>query len=258
MTSKKCAANTSQENNSLENVENPLNFLMIEDSNRNSLNIGRMHPLKQMTQNDATAFVHRQSSIASIFNLSINNDCDSQFSQYAPSINEAFVPEDADPIEKQMHAFLDQYGVKQINIKDQLKMEKQSTVLASQNRLSFMQKGKSPSFMERRQMRVMASVKGGVEQQSAHSTSTNTNTGPRSVMLSPMIVNDIRGGGRAQFNTEIFQHANKSTTKHQVEEEKSSSRCMPTAAGHEKVVKYAKIESLHDESSDGESFGEPL
>jgi len=41
------------------------------------------------------------------------------------------VPEDADPIEKQMHAFLDQYGVKQINIKDQLKMEKQSTVLAS-------------------------------------------------------------------------------------------------------------------------------
>ena len=37
--------------------------------------------------------------------------CDSHFSHYNPSINEPFVSDDADPEEKEMHAFLDLAGI---------------------------------------------------------------------------------------------------------------------------------------------------
>ena len=37
--------------------------------------------------------------------------CDSEFSQYNPSINEPFISEDADPEEKEIHSFLDAAGV---------------------------------------------------------------------------------------------------------------------------------------------------
>ena len=49
--------------------------------------------------------------------------CDSQFSHYNPSINEPFVSENADPEEKEMHAFLDNAGIFQVNIKAQLAEE---------------------------------------------------------------------------------------------------------------------------------------
>lgn len=58
--------------------------------------------------------LHRQRSIISFENLSINGSmsvCDSHFSHYNPSINEPFVSEDADPEEKEMHAFLDLAGI---------------------------------------------------------------------------------------------------------------------------------------------------
>ena len=64
--------------------------------------------------------LQRQSSILSYQGLSIDGSmsvCDSQFSHYNPSINEPFVSEDADPEEKEMHAFLDAAGVFQVNIK---------------------------------------------------------------------------------------------------------------------------------------------
>ena len=79
-------------------------------------------------QTDAFTFnVAQQSSTASFLNLSIN-DCESavgsQYSQYNPSINEPLVEDDATPDEKQMHTFLDMCGVFQINIKQQLEIEK--------------------------------------------------------------------------------------------------------------------------------------
>mmetsp|Transcript_16919 Transcript_16919/g.21412 ORF Transcript_16919/g.21412 Transcript_16919/m.21412 type:complete len:86 (-) Transcript_16919:1975-2232(-) len=83
--------------------------------------------------------------------MSVN---ESQFSHYIPSINEPFVSEDADPIEKEMHAFLDSCGVFQVNIKQQLEIEKKSTYSASASRRSFFQNRKSPSFFERRQNRI--------------------------------------------------------------------------------------------------------
>ena len=46
--------------------------------------------------------------------MSVN---DSQFSHYNPSINEPVVLDEADPVEKEMHAFLDACGVFQVNIK---------------------------------------------------------------------------------------------------------------------------------------------
>ena len=71
-------------------------------------------------------FLQRQSSIASFQNLSIDGSmsvCDSQFSHYNPSINEPFVSANADPEEKEMHAFLDNAGIFQVNIKAQLAEE---------------------------------------------------------------------------------------------------------------------------------------
>ena len=79
--------------------------------------------------------------------MSVN---DSQFSHYNPSINEPFVSDNADPEEKEMHAFLDSCGVFQVNIKQQLEIEKKSAYSASQSRRSFFQTRKSPSFLERR------------------------------------------------------------------------------------------------------------
>lgn len=40
--------------------------------------------------------------------MSVN---ESQMSHYNPSINEPYVPEDAGPIEKEMHSFLDRAGI---------------------------------------------------------------------------------------------------------------------------------------------------
>ena len=100
------------------------------------------------------SLVHRQSSILSFQNLSIG-DCtsvtDSQYSHYNPSINEPFVSDDADPDEKEMHAFLDQCGVFQVNIKQQLEDDKKSTYQASPSLQSLgLRMKSSPSFIERR------------------------------------------------------------------------------------------------------------
>ena len=43
--------------------------------------------------------------------------CDSEYSQYNPSINEPFISVDAMSDEKEMHSFLDAVGVFQVNIK---------------------------------------------------------------------------------------------------------------------------------------------
>lgn len=53
--------------------------------------------------------------------MSIN---DSQHSHYNPSVNEPFVSEDANPIEKAMHSFLDGMGIFQVNTSQQLNFEK--------------------------------------------------------------------------------------------------------------------------------------
>ena len=71
--------------------------------------------------------LQRQSSILSFQNLSIGDCtsvCDSQYSHLTPSINEPFVSEDATAEEKAMHCFLDNAGIFQVNIKQQLEEEK--------------------------------------------------------------------------------------------------------------------------------------
>ena len=83
--------------------------------------------------------------------MSVN---DSQFSHYNPSISEPFVSDNADPVEKEMHAFLDNCGVFQVNIKQQLEIEKKTVYSQSNSRRSFFQTRKSPSFFERRQHRL--------------------------------------------------------------------------------------------------------
>lgn len=68
--------------------------------------------------NGEAAAIQRQSSILSFQNLSIGESiCDSQYSHYTPAINQPFVSEDASPEEREMHAFLDDAGVFQVNIK---------------------------------------------------------------------------------------------------------------------------------------------
>ena len=62
----------------------------------------------------------RQSSVLSFQNLSIDGSmsvCDSQYSHYNPSINEPVVSVNADPEEREIHAFLDSAGIYQVNIK---------------------------------------------------------------------------------------------------------------------------------------------
>ena len=62
----------------------------------------------------------RQSSVLSFQNLSIDGSmsvCDSQYSHYNPSINEPVISVDADPEEREIHAFLDSAGIYQVNIK---------------------------------------------------------------------------------------------------------------------------------------------
>ena len=80
-------------------------------------------------------------------------------SHYQPSINEPFIMDDASPEEKAMHAFLDQVGVYQVNVKQQFDTEKKSACSASpslKQRLSFIKTKQSPSFMERRQRRLLS------------------------------------------------------------------------------------------------------
>ena len=77
--------------------------------------------------------------------------CDSEFSQYNPSINEPFISEEADPEEKEMHSFLDAAGVFQINIKAQMAEEQKAACYSSPvNKLHRMRSKQSPSFMQRR------------------------------------------------------------------------------------------------------------
>ena len=74
----------------------------------------------------------RQASFASFQNLSF--DCtsvnESQFSHYNPSVNEPCVFDVEDQTEREMHAFLDNLGIFQVNIKQQLEIEKKSVYSA--------------------------------------------------------------------------------------------------------------------------------
>ena len=105
-------------------------------------------------ESDAGNGFQRQSSFLSYQNLSIDGRmslCDSEFSQYNPSINEPFISDDADPDEKEMHAFLDAAGVFQINIKAQMAEEQKSACYSSPlNKLNQLRTKQSPSFMMRR------------------------------------------------------------------------------------------------------------
>ena len=125
------------------------------DSNADSTSKGP-DPFQQMRAfEDDGAAMKRQLSIASFQNLSLNDCnsiCDSQFSHYNPSVNEIFIPEEADEDERAIHEFLTMAGVKSINVKQQLEQEKSSySANSSAKRLSFMaNKKQSPSFLLRR------------------------------------------------------------------------------------------------------------
>ena len=198
-----------------QDFENPLDVFMI-DNNRSkghSVYQGQSSSIRQ-TPEDAKVDIQRQNSIASSFqNLSLNDGLsinDSQYSIYNPSINEPFVPDDADPLEKEMHAFLDQCGIFQINIKQQLDQEKKSTHTASSSRRSFFQTRKSPSFFERRNMRIAQQA----EQQSTQGTRTTaSSSGVQSQKL--MGLNPIMCGG-ATFSSDMFKQPQLSSKANQV------------------------------------------
>ena len=129
---------------------NPLDVLLVHGDTRSKGN-------SVVLDEDKTR-VQRQNSMASSFqNLSLNDAMsvnDSQHSHYNPSINEPFISADADLLEKEMHAFLDHCGIFQVNLRQQLESEKRSTHTASSVRRSMFQTRKSPSFLERRTMRL--------------------------------------------------------------------------------------------------------
>lgn len=138
--------------------------------------------------------VLRQSSFAS---LSIRDDLSetvSQYSVYNPSVNEPFVCDEADPLEKAMHAFLDSAGIFQINVKLQLQCENKSSVsVCRSERQSFFATRKSTSFFERRQ-RMMQSQK---------DSTAGSSTGNHSLTPSCVRPNNIAACG-ATFNTDMF------------------------------------------------------
>ena len=60
----------------------------------------------------------RKSSFASFQNLSVGADTsvnDSEYSHYNPVVNEPVIYDNTDPSEKAMHAFLDSFGISQVN-----------------------------------------------------------------------------------------------------------------------------------------------
>ena len=75
--------------------------------------------------------------------------CDSQYSHFNPSINEPVLSMDADPEEREMHAFLDCAGIFQVNVKAQLAQEQKAYSSPSVVNKQLICK-KSPSFLQRR------------------------------------------------------------------------------------------------------------
>ena len=104
--------------------------------------------------------------------------CDSTFSHYNPSVYDVILSPDADEDEVAMHEFLNDLGVHQVNVKQQLEAEKRTVCSASPNlsqRFSLLRMKSPPSFMQKRRERMLS---GRANEE--NSTKDSSSNGPKS------------------------------------------------------------------------------